>query len=105
MSSNCEVVHQGPGTGKIDYCEHDFAHLFLTLGFQHNCTFEDHVHPYAWVLSPDALLLQILMNSLNSKMKLMAFLAFRVSVHYKEMHAQNGVKKLLRKLTKLLIKN
>ena len=55
---------KGRGQGKLTVCESEFARLFLILGFQQNCTCYKHVHPYAWLLSPDTLLLQILMNPL-----------------------------------------
>ena len=55
---------KGRAQGKLTACEHEFARLFLNLGFQHHCTCKEHVHPYAWVLSPDTHLLQILMNPL-----------------------------------------
>ena len=56
---------KGRAQGKLTACEHEFARLFLTVGFQRDCTCYEHVHPLAWVLSPDALLLQILMNPLG----------------------------------------
>ena len=63
----CLIIMQGfikgQAQGKLTSCEHEFVPLFLTLGLQHNCT--EVQFPYAWVLGPDALLLQILMNPLN----------------------------------------
>ena len=56
---------KGRAQGKLTVCEHGIAQLFLTLGFQHDCSCQEHVHPCARVLSPDALLLQILMNPLH----------------------------------------
>ena len=35
---------KGCTQGKLTACEHEFARLFLALGFQHNCTCKEHVH-------------------------------------------------------------
>ena len=66
-NSGTEFI-KGWAQGKLTVCEHEFARLFLTqaLGFQHNCTCYEDVYPYAWVLSPDVFLLQILMNPLTT---------------------------------------
>ena len=39
-------INKGRTQGKLTTCEDEFAWLFLTLGFQHNCPYLEHVHPY-----------------------------------------------------------